>query len=40
MKRHKIRHSASKRQFSRHADRMHRKNLAGSRPVMRGGIRL
>ena len=38
MKRHKIGRSASRRSFTRGAQRIHRKNGLGS--PMRGGIRL
>lgn len=40
MKRHKMGHSYSKRDFSRKASHTHVKNVVGARPVMRGGIRL
>lgn len=40
MKRQRMGRGHSKRQFSRLADRMHRKNLGKGRVVMRGGIRL
>lgn len=39
MRRHKMGQAKSKRQFKRHADLTHRKNLPKRAP-MRGGIRL
>lgn len=38
-KRHKMQHKRSKRMFSKHADRTHKKNMPKRMP-MRGGIRL
>lgn len=41
MKRHKLSSGKSKRMFSKHADRTHKKNMpAPRRSPMRGGIRL
>lgn len=39
MKRHKMKKSTSRRQFSKHADKTHKKNMPKRIP-MRGGIRL
>lgn len=39
MKRHKIPQRKSKKSFSKHADRTHKKNMPKRLP-MRGGIRL
>lgn len=41
MKRHKIGNRSSKRMFSKHADKTHRRNMPPPRRnPMRGGIRL
>lgn len=40
MRRHSMNRGSSKRSFSRGADRIHRKNIAGGSASMRGGIRL
>lgn len=40
MKRHKMGRASSKRQFSKGASMIHKKNTPGARMVMRGGIRL
>lgn len=41
MKRHKIAGKASRKMFSKHADKTHKRNLPQPRRVpMRGGIRL
>lgn len=41
MKRHKMNYGKSKRSFSHHANKTHRKNMPAPRRMpMRGGIRL
>lgn len=41
MKRHRMSRRGSRKHFSKHADRTHRKNMAPPRSTpMRGGIRL